>query len=155
MTNDRDVAVAPAQASRLDVQLGREDSHRVLSLLGLGTAVVAGSLAVFGLPKYSFHGPLHAMGIMDPLCGGTRAIRLAMRGDFVGSWTYNPAGVIVAIAAVLLVARLAVGLVSGRWLNAEWSPSRGQRRLLLAILIVVLVLLQIRQQSIAESLMTP
>jgi hypothetical protein len=92
------------------------------------------------------------MGIMDPLCGGTRAVRLALRGDVAGSWAYNPAGLVVALAAILLVVRLAVGLTSGRWLNVMWTPSRRQRGFLLAALMLVLLVLEIRQQQLAEFL---
>lgn len=48
-----------------------------VALCGLMAAVV---LAVFGLPPADLHGVLHRLGVMDPLCGGTRSVYLTLHG---------------------------------------------------------------------------
>lgn len=63
------------------LQLAREDrlsrSYRGAFALAVGTI----ALRVFGLPPIDLHSPLHRAGIMDPLCGGTRAALAAAHGD--------------------------------------------------------------------------
>ena len=91
------------------------DVHSGWMLVVGASAVLAAALAVFGLPPVSIHGPFHFVGIMDPLCGMTRATRLFARGDFSGAWRYNPASLLLAAAAVAVVVRAIVGWVTGRW----------------------------------------
>ncbi len=113
---------------------------------------VATGLAVLGLPNIDLHGPLHQWGIMDPFCGGTRAARYAMQGQWILSWTYNPLGIAAVAAALAGSIRVIVGVISGRWVNvrASWTPRR--RRIAMATLVIVLVILEVRQQSLAELL---
>ena len=88
--------------------------------------MVAGtSLAVLGLPTADLHGPLHYVGLMDPLCGATRGVRLAFLGDLSGAWRSNPAAIPLAAGAVFPVARSLLGCATGRWINAEltWTPT--------------------------------
>ncbi len=121
-------------------------------LAGIGLAAVV-AMAVFGLPPLDLHTPLHHAGIMDPLCGGTRAVRLAAMGNVSESLVYNPLGVVVLLAFVAMVVRAAVGLATHRWYSVGIGWTR--RRAWIASLIVIglVVALEIRQQSIAPLLM--
>lgn len=52
------------------------------------------------------HSVLHFHGVMDPLCGATRAVCLpALRGDLGTSWQYNPIGAPLVALSMLLLAR--------------------------------------------------
>jgi len=145
-------SVGPSQlAGRIDTA----DGHRGATLIALGSVVVAAGLAVIGLPSIDLHGPLHRMGIMDPFCGGTRSARLTILGQWGMAWTYNPLGLVTVIGATALVVRSAVGVLTHRWLNVSWHPSARLRWLLISAAVVVLVLLEIRQQSLAWLLRGP
>ena len=141
--------------SQLAVRIDTADGHRVATLIALGSVVVAAGLAVIGLPSIDLHGPLHRMGIMDPFCGGTRSARLTILGQWGMAWTYNPLGLVTVIGATALVVRSAVGVLTHRWLNVSWHPSARLRWLLISAVVVVLVLLEIRQQSLAWLLRGP
>ena len=93
------------------------DRHaQVAGLVAVGVGGAA-TLAIFGLPPIDLHTPLHHLGIMDPLCGMTRAVRFAARGDLRDAFGYNP-GVFVLIAvAVAMVARTVLGRTTGRWIE--------------------------------------
>lgn len=114
------------------------------------TLLGAGLLAVFGLPSADLHGPLHYLGVMDPLCGGTRSVYLTVQGNLSEAVGYNPAGPIVLAAAVTMVARAVVGRVFHRWLNIR-IPSR----ILLPVALVALVALEVNQQLHADLLTQP
>lgn len=89
---------------------------------------------------------------MDPFCGGTRAARFAMQGQWALAWTYNPLGIAAVAAAALGVVRLLSGLLSGRWVNVSVSWTPRLRRSVLMVLSVFLVVLEVRQQSLADML---
>ena len=110
-----------------------------------GFAAIA--LALFGLPPVAIHGPLHYLGIMDPLCGMTRATRLFARGDLPAAWRYNPASFLVATLALLILARGAVGRLTSRW----WRVSADRRMVGLAVALL-LGMLEINQQLHASLL---
>lgn len=114
---------------------------------------MAAAMALIGLPPVDLHGPLHRIGIMDPLCGGTRAARYTARGDLSLAWTYNPLGIITVLGAAAIAVRALVGLIFGSWLTASlaWTPRR--KRLLLTIGLIALIALQFRQQLRADLLM--
>lgn len=135
--------------SQLAVRVDTEDGHRLATVVALGVVVVAAVLAVTGLPSIDLHGPLHRMGIMDPLCGGTRAARLTILGQWGLAWTYNPMGLLTVLGAAALVVRSVVGALTHRWINVSWCPSARLRWLLISVGIVVLAMLEIRQQSLA------
>ncbi len=120
-----------------------------LAVAGLAAAAV---MAVAGLPPIDLHGPLHHFGIMDSLCGGTRSVRLAVRGQWRATWRYNPAGVPLMLAALLLSLRAAAGCVSGRWITrrSHWTPSR--RRVAWGVFAVFLAVLEVNQQAHAALL---
>lgn len=137
------------------VSLHRETTNAwvpvtVLAATGATTAV---GLAVFGLPSLDLHGPLHFVGIMDPLCGGTRALRLATQGHWAQSWAYNPLGIPVLIGFVTLVLRAAVGLVTDRWYTLRVGWTRRRAWIAIAVILALTVALEARQQSIATLLM--
>lgn len=110
-------------------------------------------MALLGLPPVDLHSPLHKIGIMDPLCGGTRAARYATQGKLGEAWRYNPLSIFIVIAAGLVILRAAVGLLARRWVNVSlaWTPLR--RRCVVLIAITLLVSLEIRQQMRADLLM--
>jgi hypothetical protein len=61
------------------------DRHGALTGLAAAGLVATGLLAVVGLPPVDLHGPIHYLGVMDPLCGMTRGSRLVTRGDLAGA----------------------------------------------------------------------
>ena len=109
-------------------------------------------LGIVGVPPIDVHGPLHYVGVMDPLCGGTRAMFLLLSGERAAAWQYNPVVFAVAAAIVLLVMRAAVGWSTGRWFDMR-LPST-VRRVLVAVVVIATVVLWIRQQLHAELLMS-
>lgn len=129
------------------------DRHRLVTVAALMGAVAAGAMGMWGLPPVDLHGPLHKIGIMDPFCGGTRAARYTVAGDLAEAWRYNPLGVMAVAGATLATARTVLGTLWGRWLtvSVEWTPRR-RASVTVAVLILV-VLLEIRQQGRADLLM--
>lgn len=128
----------------------RQRDWTVLAVLGTGTA---SAMALFGLPPLDLHGPLHYLGVMDPLCGGTRAARYTMLGRWDLAWRYNPLGLVAVLGAGLMVLRAGIGVVSRRWWTPVLGPTPGVRRLLLVALALGVVALEIRQQLLAPLLM--
>lgn len=124
-------------------RLDRAEAHRALTWLALLGVVAGTSLAVLGLPAADLHGPLHYLGLMDPLCGATRGVRLAFLGDLAGAWRYNPAAIPLAAGAVFMVARSLLGWATGCWINAElkWTPT------IKTVLCVLIVALWVNQQD--------
>ena len=98
------------------------DAHRVLAPLAAAGLLLGGAMAVFGLLPLHLHGPLHHAGVMDPLCGLTRGVRYAMRGEISKAWAFNPASLMLVAGAVCVLGRSALGLVTGRWLNLDIRP---------------------------------
>ena len=114
-------------------------------VLGL---VAGAGMAVFGFPPFGVHGPLHRLGVMDPLCGMTRAV-VALRLDPARAWAYNPGVFVLLPVAAVALARGVVGSATGRWLVVRLRASRG---LLIAVAVLV-VLLWSNQQHHAALLM--
>jgi hypothetical protein len=135
------------------VTLEGRDRYRWISLGAAGLAVIAGGMAVFGLPPIDLHGPLHWYGIMDPLCGGTRAARYTAMGRWGEAWRYNPLGIATVLVVSLLLLRGATGIMTGRWLTAHITWTRRARRIAIAAAVILLILLEIRQQGRADLLM--
>ena len=137
----------------LRISLERRDQHWWLTLLGVLALAIAAVMAIFGLPPVDLHGPLHKIGIMDPFCGGTRAARYAAQGNLTEAWRYNPLSILVVYGAGLAIFRAAVGFLGRRWVTftVNWTPRR--RRWAIAVLIVLVALLEIRQQMRADLLM--
>jgi len=137
-------------AAMLTVAWEAEDGQRPLTLLAVAGVVLGALLAMLGLPPLDVHGPLHFVGVMDPLCGATRAVRYALRGEWALSWRYNPLGIPLVMGGVVFLVRAAVRFVTHRWVTVQirWS-----RWMFLAVGFLV-VALEIRQQALAELLMT-
>lgn len=119
----------------------------LIAVVGLGIAAV---LAVVGLPPVDLHGPLHRRGVMDPLCGGTRALRLAARGDLIEAFRWNPASPLLLLGGAAVVLRTAIGFLTGSWVNLRVA---WKRPTLWITLLLALVALEVRQQQLAPMLM--
>jgi hypothetical protein len=130
----------------------RRDHHPIVTLAALAGVTIATAMALFGLPPVDLHGPLHRFGIMDPLCGGTRAARYTGQGQWALAWQYNPLGIAAVLGAAAGILRAAGGLLSGHWLTARfhWTPRR--RRITLIVGVALFVALAVRQQLRAELL---
>ena len=112
-----------------------------------GAAAVA--MAVFGLPPVDLHAPWHYIGVMCPLCGMTRAVRLLALGQVGQAVTYNPASPLLAVFGVGVLVRAGIGWTRGRWLRLEVHRSET----LVAVLVVLVGLLWAHQQAHAALLM--
>jgi hypothetical protein len=123
------------------------DRYPWWTTVALATAAIIVVLAVVGLPPVDLHGPLHYLGVMDPLCGGTRSVYLATHGHLVGAIRYNPAAPLAPLVTLALLARAFVGRVFGWWI----TPSR-PRRAVVVCAVAALVALEINQQLNAELL---
>jgi hypothetical protein len=132
----------------LQVRVAREDRHRMLAPLAAGGLVVAGVLAVVGLPPVGLHGPLHYLGIMDPLCGMTRGTVAVLRGQLELAWAYNPASPLLVAGATLALGRWVAGRLTGRWLEVRLRPSR----VAWAVGAVAVLVLWVNQQAHAALL---
>jgi hypothetical protein len=117
-----------------------------VAVLGLAAGI---TLRVVGVPHLDLHGPLHYLGIMDPLCGGTRAMFLLTSGHPAAAAQYNPIVFPFTTAALVQLARAAIEWGTGRRL--QLSPSPAVRRILIAAGLVALAALEIRQQLHAGS----
>ena len=140
----------PTRERGLSVRVEHQDRAQVLLPVALAGLVITIGLAVAGLPPFDLHGPFHRFGIMNPLCGGTRALRLAARGDITGALAWNPLSPILLTGAVAVVLRHGAGVLTSRWVNVRITTDR---RLLIAVVAVLVVLLEIRQQTNAAMLM--
>lgn len=131
----------------------RRDEHRWITVLAAAGLTVAAAMAVYGLPPVELHGLLHRFGIMDPLCGGTRAVRYAARGQWALSWAYSPLGIPLVLGAGAVLVRAALGLVSGLWLTLTLGSR--SRRPVAWVAAALFVALGLRQQLIAPLLLGP
>ena len=113
----------------------------------MAATVAALAMGRWGLPPINLHTPLHRMGIMDPLCGMTRATAALARGDLATAWRYNPGVFLLAAAAGGVLLRLGVAAATGTWWRVR---ARGWPTWLVAA--GVLVALQINQQLHADLL---
>ena len=128
------------------------DRHRWATAVGVTGAAIAAVMAIAGLPPVDLHGVLHHLGVMDPLCGGTRSARLAAQGRWSAAWQYNPLGIAADLAAALAVLRAVAGWLTGRWLAVTFSWTPGRRRTVLGLGLALLLALEIRQQLRADLL---
>lgn len=124
----------------------KDNAPWLVGLLVLGIAGAAW-LRVLGLPGADLHGPLHRMGIMDPLCGGTRATYLLVRGDVIGAWSWNPLVPLLAVGVLAVVVRTAIGHLAGRWANLHLP-----RRMWVSAVVLGFVVLEVNQQLQADRL---
>lgn len=131
------------------------DPWRTVTWTAAAVILLGSALAVFGLLPVSVHGPLHFHGVMDPLCGATRAVRLALRGEVAMSWQYNPIGAPLVTLSMLLLARAGVGCLAGRWITPNLHPSRSAKLTLLVVGLLLVVALEANQQMHSALLMGP
>jgi hypothetical protein len=134
---------------------GASDAHRPVTVVGFLGVTAAVVIAIAGLPAVDLHGPLHYIGIMDPLCGGTRAARYTMRGEFAQAWKYNPLGILAVAGAVAAAGRAIVGLLTRHWLTVAiaWTPPR--RHVVIGLIVAAVAILEVRQQLLATLLTGP
>jgi hypothetical protein len=128
------------------VSLEATDRWATWTRLALAGVAVALIMALIGLPPVDLHGPLHQLGIMDPLCGATRAVRLAAMGDWSKSWRYNPVGVPLVVGGVGLVLRAVVGSLTGRWVQIHVRLTPVWRRARWLVMAGLIVALEVDQQ---------
>lgn len=95
------VATAARHCLPLGLRWEREDRHPALAPAAAGGLLAAGGLAVVGLPPLDLHGPLHYLGIMDPLCGMTRGTVAVLQGQLGRAVAYSPASPMLVVGAVL------------------------------------------------------
>jgi hypothetical protein len=126
------------------------DTQPVWTWIAAVIVVCAALLAVFGLPPVSLHGPLHYLGVMDPLCGSTRSVYLTLHGNVHEAMRFNPAGPVVLVGAVIMVIRAVVGRLLGRWLSI-----RIPARILWPVAVIAIVALEVNQQMHASLLTQP
>lgn len=131
------------------------DSWQAMTWTAATVILVGSVLAAFGLLPVSVHGPLHFHGVMDPLCGGTRAVRLALRGDLGTSWQYNPIGAPLVALSMLVLARAGVGCLGGRWITPNLHLSRTAKITLVVVGLLLVVALEANQQMHSALLMGP
>lgn len=136
-------------APRIGVWWTGRDRHGPWTALAVAGVLASVLMALFGLPPVNVHGPQHFVGVMDPLCGMTRALRLIARGQIGRAITYNPASPLVALAFVALVVRAAVAGIFGRWLDFTLPAKRS----LQVVALILVALLWIHQQGHAALLM--
>lgn len=135
------------------IAFGWADTDRAPFLLWIAGLGVVGALllALLGLPAADLHGPLHRFwGIMDPLCGGTRAVYWMAHGQLATTWRYNPGVFALAGFAAFAYLRAFYGRLRGRWLEVRF-----RRGLLFAVGGLGLILLEVNQQVNAALLMRP
>jgi len=138
----------PHRLPRLAVR--RHDELRVWTWIAVAGLGIAGLLAVVGLPHVDLHGPLHYLGVMDPLCGGTRSVYLTAHGQLADAIRYNPAGPLLVLAAVAMLIRAAVG-----WSTRHWLTVHMPRRVVIPMAAVAIVALEVNQQMHAALLTQP
>ena len=126
------------------------DHHLGWTTTAMAGAIVFVALKAFGLPAADLHSPLHYAGIMDPLCGMTRAMWLLGQGRFGTAWLYNPGAYGLAAAGIFLVLRALVGVTTRKWVT--WSvPSPLIAWIIVGVAVTVL---WINQQANADLLMS-
>jgi hypothetical protein len=146
------VVTPPVERSWITVSLKERDRWPALAPAGALGLVAAGLMAGLGLPPVDLHGPLHRWwSVMDPLCGGTRSVRLAAMGDLAAAWRYNPLGPILVTGAALAVLRWCIGVATHRWLGLNLVGRRPVRAARLVVTLLV-GLLAVRQQLNVELL---
>lgn len=99
--------------------VAERDEMRWLSwtvLIGVGVAVV---LAMIGGMPVALPMPTHAVGLVDPTCGLTRASTALARADFVSAWRFNPAAFLIAALAAATAVRAVYGAATGRWVTVR------------------------------------
>ncbi len=129
------------------------DRYRWITLASIGLLAIAGGMAALGLPPIDLHGPFHRFGIMDPLCGGTRAARYTALAEWGLAWKYNPLGIVTVVAVGLLALRASIGVLTRRWNALDITLTKRGRWMAVIAVALLLIALEIRQQGRADLLM--
>jgi hypothetical protein len=135
---------------RLGVAIWRRDPYPVWTWLAVGGLVSAAMMAVIGLPGVDLHGPLYHLGVMCPLCGGTRGVYLTSHGEVGQALRYNPASPVLVAAALVLLIRAIIG-----WLSGRWFVIAVPRRIWIPVGAVAVLALWVNQQLNVELLTQP
>lgn len=138
----------------ISLKVERSDRWQPVTWLAFAAGIIAVTMVIIGLPPFDLHLPPHHAGIMDPFCGGTRAIRLAAMGNWAESWRYNPIGVPLFIVCVMLMVRAVVGWISGRWVTLRIHWTRRGKVIAWLLGAALVIALEINQQAHAELLMS-
>lgn len=145
--------VSAARGVPIRLAVDSQDRYRWITLASIGLLAIAAGMAAFGLPPIDLHGPAHWVGIMDPLCGGTRAARYTALGEWGLAWRYNPLGIVTVVAVALLVLRAILGGLTRRWIALDVTWTRRGHRVAGIVVALLLIALEIRQQGRADLLM--
>ena len=148
-------AAAGVSMPFLRISWQTRDTHRSVTILAVFGVTAAGMMALLGLPPMDLHGPLHYLGIMDPLCGATRAARFTMRGEWAQAWRYNPLGMAAVAGALGGAGRAVVGILTHYWVTVatSWTPRR--RRIVFGVIVAAAVVLEVCQQLLVSLLTGP
>ena len=112
-------------------------------------------MALLGLPRIGWHGPLYRLGYMSPTCGLTRGVQHMFQGDVFTAALFNPAAPVLVLGAAAAILRWIVGRTTGHWLGFEVEHShRAVRAAFLATIATLFILLWINQQLNAGFLLT-
>lgn len=147
------MSVTTARQVPIRLVIDSRDRYRWLTLASIGLLAIAGGMAALGLPPIDLHGPTHWFGIIDPLCGGTRAARYTTLGEWGLAWKYNPLGIVTVIAVAVLVLRATAGVLTRRWIVLDITWTKRGRWAAGIVLALLLIALEIRQQDRADLLM--
>lgn len=144
------LSVAASQARSHFGRLGWDDRDRWPALTKASVALVAlaAVFARFGLPNVPLMWPLHRLGLVLPGCGLTRGVVAIFRGDPARAWMFNPASFVVVLLAAAFMLRLAVTIVTHRWL----VPPLPRHRLFPILGGGAVIVLWVNQQSHAALL---
>lgn len=147
------MSVTATRPAPLQLAIDSRDRYRWITLVSVGLLAIAGGMAALGLPPIDLHGPNHWFGIMDPLCGGTRAARYTALGEWGLAWKYNPLGIVTVLAVGLLVLRASVGVLTRRWIALDITWTKRGRWATVILVAPLLIALEVRQQGRADLLM--
>jgi len=132
----------------VEMRWDHDDSLTWAAPLAFGGLTAATMLAIFGMPPVNLHGPLHFIGVMDPLCGMTRGVAASLRGDLLTAWRFNPASPLVPALGMAAIVRWACGRIAGRWLTVRYRGSA----ISATVIAAAVVALQVNQQLNADLL---
>ena len=97
----------------------------VLLTVGAAVVLVFGPLfAVLGMPRADSMAAFHRVGLVGPTCGLTRGVVAVFRGEVGRAWAFNPASLLVVLAAVGGAIRAIVGLTGHGWVAVRMRWSR-------------------------------
>ena len=121
---DRGAYISFATWFGLTITTDDQDHLRWMSYICVCDLLATIFLAFIGNSPISLPMPTHTFGVVDPTCGLTRGSTSIARGDFALAWHYNPASFLVIGFGLFGVIRLVIGLITHRWFNVSFRPSR-------------------------------